>query len=191
MSRPGEPVGFGCARARAYLHRRLDGDALDAAAEASLAEHVSACATCRQATDELEALTRALRALPAIPLPEPALQEVRRQTIEARRRGGWFDWRAAAAAAVLTAALGGLLQVWREPQVSAVDVAAQPTPAELARAAAEARFVLGLTARALNKSERVAVDEVLGQHVAPALSKVPIEWSEPSRARSRRGGRDA
>ena len=190
MSR-GETSAFGCARARAALHRRLDGDALEAPAAAWLDDHLSTCAGCRSAADELEALTRALRALPGLPLPESALREVRRRTVEARR-GGWFDWRAAAAAAVLTAALGGLLYSGRPASgPAAVDVAAAPTEAELARAAAEARFVLGLTAAALNKSERVAVGEVLGRHVAPALSKVPIEWAEPAPKRTRHGGRDA
>ena len=191
MSRYPEQPGIGCVRARSSLHRRLDGDALDAAAEAWLAEHLSTCAACRSAADELEALTRALRALPALPLPEPALRAVRRQTVESRR-GGWFDWRAVAAAAVLTAALGGLLYFDRRSSApGAVELLARPTEAELARAAAEARYVLGLTAAALNKSERVAVGEVLGQHVGPALSKIPIEWPERPPARGRRGVPDA
>ncbi len=48
--------------------------------------------------------------------------------------------------------------------------------AELRRAAAESRMVLGLTARAMRRTERLAFDEVLSKDVSGALRRVPVDW---------------
>ena len=59
------------------------------------------------------------------------------------------------------------------------------TPEEIARAVEEARLVLGLTGSALRRAERAAVEQVLGGEVAPALQRLPIQFSrskEPRRS---------
>jgi hypothetical protein len=64
--------------------------------------------------------------------------------------------------------------------------------AELARATAEARFVLNLTATALRRSERAAIGEVMGKRVTPALQRIPLLMPNSSgRSReSRENGED-
>lgn len=174
-----------CARALSQVHRRLDGEALDPSSAQGLERHLARCPACRGTARELEEVQRSLRELPEIPLPDEALRRVWDRTVRAPRAGGWFDWRGAAAAAVLTALLGGLWYATRPPAPRWDAATAEPSlsAAELARGAAEARFALRLASAALRRSERVAIDEVLGQRVAPALSKIPIEWpSSPAPA---------
>jgi hypothetical protein len=55
----------------------------------------------------------------------------------------------------------------------------EPTEAELAQAAEEARMVFTLTAQALRKAERTATRDVLAGEVSGALRRVPIRWPSP------------
>jgi len=184
-----------CARAMALVHRRLDGDTLDGRSVAWRDAHVSCCGECRDASVALAEIQRSLRALPAVPLPDEVLQRVWARTVRAHGSRGWLGWRATAAAAVVTAVLGGLWYAGRTELPSAVATRERgPTDAELARAAEEARFVLHLTSAALRRTERAAIGEVLGRRVAPALSKIPIELpgaSPQDGERRPRGGDDA
>jgi hypothetical protein len=63
---------------------------------------------------------------------------------------------------------------------------AEPTEAELRQASAQARFVLGLTARKLEEAERRAVRQVLSDEVSDVLRRTPLDWPE---AAPRRAGR--
>ena len=186
---------LGCARAVADVHRRLDGETLDRASAERLDRHLAQCSACRERARELEELQRMLQALPAIPLRGEALERVWDRTVRAPRARGWFDWRGAAAAAVLTALLGGLWYTVRPPSPARGPATDEVlSAAELARGAAEARYALSLASAALRRSERAAIGEVLGQRVAPALSKVPIEWPSapvPAGAPRPKGNDDA
>jgi hypothetical protein len=91
-------------------------------------------------------------------------------------------WRLALAAAALLAAVLGPWLAFRArddarfagpPGPGPVPVTATLTPEER-RAAAELRLVLQLTDRALQRSQRAAVDGVLRRGVAPALRRVPM-----------------
>ena len=92
------------------------------------------------------------------------------------------SWRLALAAAALLAAVLGPWLAFRArddgrfagpPGPAPAAVAAALTPEER-RAAAELRLVLQLTDRALQRSQRAAVDGVLRRGVGPALRRVPV-----------------
>lgn len=194
MNDDGQIRDLDCARAVAHVHQRLDGDELDAEKARWLSQHLEQCADCSQAEAQLQQIQQALRGLNVNPFPQDALDEVWDRTTRADRRPAWADWRAIAAAAVLALAFLGIWQVSdRAAPTTEVAVAeAVPSDAELARAAAEARFVLNLTATALRRSERVVIEEVMGKRVAPALRKIPLLMPDrPERSREpRKNGED-
>ena len=194
MNEDGQIRDLDCARALRYVHQRLDGDVLDPESAGWLSRHLSACSDCRQAQEELKQIQQALRELKVTPFPEDAIDQVWDRTTRTDSPRAWTDWRAFAAAAVLALAFFGLWQVGdRTAPGSEVVVAdAGPSDAELARATAEARFVLNLTATALRRSERVAFGEVMDKRITPALQRIPLlmpDRSERSR-KSRENGED-
>lgn len=149
---------------------------MDVALRVELDDHLAGCEACRQFEAELRRIQGSLARLPALPLSDEALAEVWRRTSRAPagrpgRSRGVFDWRVAAAAAVLTL---GLLGTWWVGPSRPVP----PTDHELALAAREARMVLGVTAGALRRAERATVKGVLEDEVAPALRSVPIQWPD-------------
>ena len=186
MNEDGQIRDLSCTRAVRYVHQRLDGDVLDADSADELSQHLDRCGDCRQAQEELKQIQQALRELKASPFPQDAMDEVWDRTTRARGRRVWGDWRAVAAAAVLALAFLGIWQVSNRtvPGTEVTVAEAALSEAELARAAAEARYVLNLTATALRRSERAAMGEVMGKRVAPALRKIPLlmpDRSEGSR----------
>jgi anti-sigma factor RsiW len=163
-----------CDRARGVLHEVLDGDLMDADLRSMLHAHLAGCQACREFEADTRQIQSALAALPMVSLSEEALDEVWNRTSRARAGSGGFsrrgfDWRVAAAAAVVTIGLVGTWWIGAPEPVG-------PTELELARAATEARMVLGMTANALRKTERATVEGVLADEVAPALRSVPIQW---------------
>jgi predicted anti-sigma-YlaC factor YlaD len=161
-----------CARARRALDDRMDGP-LDPGREADLTAHLARCAACREHEAGLLLVRSALRSLPRAPLPDEALDAVWARTIAApsprlERPARW----AAVAAAVLVAGLALVLVRDRGPSPT------RPSQAEIAQAASEARLVLGLTARAMQRSESAATRQVLAGEVKPALDRIPIRWSD-------------
>jgi hypothetical protein len=184
-----------CARVMGWVHGRLDGETLEPATSRQLEQHLASCADCRQADEELRAIQVALRGLEVEPFPPTALEAVWERTTRRGEPGGWFDWRAAAAAVVLAAGLFGLWSAMRPPVPPRMAVVAEerPTRQELDQARAEVRLVLNVTAAALRKSERAAktaIDEVLERRIPDALQKVPIRWpeAEPDRRDGPRNG---
>jgi hypothetical protein len=190
-----------CRGARRALLARADGD-LPAAEAAALARHLAACASCRARAESLDAAIAALRGLPpALPFPDDALESVWDRTLRAApperapvvrladraadgaaRSPRRATWRLALAAAALLAAVLGPWLAFRArddarfagpPGPGPAPVAAALTPEER-RAAAELRLVLQLTDRALQRSQRAAVDGVLRRGVGPALRRVPV-----------------
>lgn len=169
-----------CSEFRETIQDRLDGPVAADRAHA-LASHLHSCADCRAYDDGMHAVTDALRLLPDRPLPASALEAVWDRTIRAPRsadagRIARPIWRAAAAAAILTAALVPAL--YRPVRRASPET-------DVARAREDARFVLALTARALRRSER-AGDDVLSGEIAPAFRKVPIRWSRETTRDTRR-----
>ncbi len=169
MSGRGKLHELSCARAWACIHQRLDGDPLDAVSLEWLEAHVADCDECRAGAAELSRIQQTLRAVPTIPLPDQALQEVWSQTSRARRRGYRSAWHAVAAAAVLALVFVGAWQITQEPLVEP-----EPTPEEIARAAVEARFALRMAGTALRKSENAALHGVLNERVSPAMQRIPL-----------------
>ncbi len=174
MSGSGNSADFGCAEARRAIQVALDADLMEAGERQHMEAHLAECADCREHDSEMRAIQHALRSLSPLELPDQALQEVWARTTRARQRTWGPSWRnlAAVAAAALIVAVVGFMQ-W-DGQVSGV-----PTDEELRRAASDARVVLGLTSRALRRTEQVAFRDVLADEVSGALRRVPIEWPEP------------
>ncbi|HZN53990.1 MAG TPA: hypothetical protein VFB67_01595 [Candidatus Polarisedimenticolaceae bacterium] len=153
-----------CESARERIHAALDAPDDDRPGDVSA--HLASCAACRELLDDLETVGGALRALPRVPLPPATLDAVWRETV-GRRRWSPGLVRAAAAAVIVTALC--TTTIWlvtpRGPQ--------QPTAAEIARASAEAKMVLGYTARALAAARTAAADTVLASKVSPAVRGEP------------------
>lgn len=97
-----------CDRAHAWASLRVDGE-LSQLESALLDAHLRGCATCRAFAAEVEASTRALRAMPPAQLPQPVLVPAVRRT--ARRGAGGLVAAAAVVAASLTGALIALDQL--------------------------------------------------------------------------------
>jgi predicted anti-sigma-YlaC factor YlaD len=182
MNEDGKVRNLSCARALDFIHRRLDGDPLDRASVEWLETHLSECAECSAADAELGEVQQVLRNLTTVPLADEALDEVWERTTRSARKRLRFDWRVAAAAAVLTVVFIGMWQVIQPPmqQTAVVTPEERPSPEKLARATAEARLALNVVASALHRSETAAFGEVLGERVSPALRKIPIRRPAPS-----------
>ncbi len=170
MNAPTSP----CEIARGAIHRQLDGEPLVPAERESLAVHLEGCAGCREARGELEQVQQALASLPELPLPSADLEAVFDRTTRRRPRfwqpGAWgLEWRLAAAAAMVALAA---FVLWPQGEP-------RPSAAEIRQAEAEARLVFKLTFDALKRTQRVAVDEVLGGEVSPALQRVPMKLPGP------------
>lgn len=181
-----------CRRARQIVHEILDGDSPEIEGTRWLDEHLKRCEGCRGFDSDMRVVQESLRSLPALRLPDAALEQVRAMTtgrLDRPQAKRWrVDWRSFAAAAVLTAAAFGLWQ-WNsrgrleEPQSTVglivIDPARLERDPEYARQIAEeTRRVLGLTSRVLRQTERAAVRGVLVDQVAGALEKVPVEWPD-------------
>jgi predicted anti-sigma-YlaC factor YlaD len=162
-----------CAEIREHLHEAQDGPAGGPLQDA-IRDHLVECASCREFADDLNALSRGLRALPRAPLPEETLDTVWRLTIDAgatTATGVRGIWRLAAAAVFVTAASATTLYFLWPPAPP------RPTPSavELARAEAQAELVFGYTARALAATRTAATDRVLASKVSPALRQATAQ----------------
>jgi anti-sigma factor RsiW len=168
-----------CEQAIERMHQVLDGDLMEAGKRQELADHLSSCAECRRAETELTIVQQALNEMPSADLPEGALDEIWTRT--SRSRGLLvYRWGSVAAAAVIALALLG---VWQFGGLGDPG----PSRTELDRAAEDVRLVLGLTARALDKTERAAFGEVLAEEVSPALNSIPIKLPGSSAERRKSG----
>ncbi len=153
-----------CEDARLRIHEAHDGG--DALPE-DVGAHVAQCRDCRELDADLTALTRALRAMPAAPLPPETLDAVWGETIDAKpvaARRAFRPWQLAAAAVVVTTISTATFYFIYAPSRPA-----GPTPVELARASAQADMVLGYTARALAATREVTADRLLASKVSPAV----------------------
>jgi anti-sigma factor RsiW len=177
----------GCKRAREWIQERVDGN-LSAASRRILDDHLDGCADCREYSEEIARVHDALNRLPSPRLPADALERVWARTVDAGEtsRSRWslpFGLRpalAAAAAVIVLVAVGWFGLVREMPP-------AGPDP-EVARAAEEARYVLELTAKALRRSERAAMQGVLAGQVTPALERIVIDLPATPGAAKRRNG---
>jgi len=185
-------LDFECRRARQAVHEILDGDGPDRETERWLKGHLDRCGGCRDFEADLRAVQASLQNLSATRFPDSALDEVLARTTRGEGRPSsrrWrIEWRSFAAAAVLTAAAFGLWQ-WNRPGESeeapstvgmiVIDPARFENDPDYAREITEeTRRVLGLTSRALRKTERAAFRGVLADQVGGALEKVPVDWPE-------------
>jgi predicted anti-sigma-YlaC factor YlaD len=165
-----------CEEIRRRIHEAHD-DHLVGALPEPVRTHIAGCGACREFNEDLESLSRALRALPRAPLPADALDAVWRETVDAppRALSTLAGFRRLAAAAVFVTALSATTLYF----VFAPVRPPQPSVVELARASAQAEMVFGYTARALAATRDAATDRVLASKVLPAVRGVAA--SHPSR----------
>lgn len=159
-----------CDAIRELIHEAYD-NTEGAPLPEAVCEHVTGCADCRELTEDLAALSRALRNRPSAPLPADALDAVWRETIRARTAPAWARagvWRFAAAAVFVAALSTATVYFVFAPPPSPP----APSAVELARAEAQAELVLGYTARALAATRNAATDRVLASRVSPAVRGV-------------------
>jgi anti-sigma factor RsiW len=155
-----------CEDIRLHIHELLDDREAEALPE-PVTSHLATCAACREFKEDLESLSRALRALPRAPLPDATLDAVWRDTIRARpgastTRPGF--WRLAAAASFVAALSTATLYLVFTPAPPP-----GPSAVELARASAQAEMVFGYTARALAATRTATTHQVLARKVSPAV----------------------
>ena len=158
-----------CDVGRERVHAHFD-ETPDAPASESLRLHLRTCPGCRELFDDLAILRDTLRARPSPSLPSADLEAVWDRTV---RRPRWLDARkrAAVAAVLVTGVSLSTLWLLRGPSVPP-----GPTPAEIARAEAQADLVLSYTARALAATRNAATRDVVGSKVSPAVrGTVPAE----------------
>jgi hypothetical protein len=175
------------------MQELMDGP-VAAVRRATLDEHLARCADCREVRQGLDTVRTALRALPEIPLPGDALDEVWARTVDAgpadARGVAWRPRLAAIAAVAASLLLVALAVRWSsrlppQPTVRSV-TAVEPGAERLEQARREARQVLGITAAALARSEQAAFGRVLGDEVSPAIRRIGIHWPERSAPQDRR-----
>jgi anti-sigma factor RsiW len=174
-----------CGEAREVMQELMDGP-VPAARRAMLDEHLAACGECREVREGLETVRTALRALPEIPLPDDALDEVWSRTVDATpdesRVSPWWPRLGAIAAVAASLLLVTLAVKWsdRLPQQPAAEPVelVELSDAEIDQARQEAKRVLEITAVALARSERAAFERVLGGEVSPAIRRIGIQWPE-------------
>jgi predicted anti-sigma-YlaC factor YlaD len=151
-----------CDVGRERVHAHFD-ETPDAPASESLRLHLRSCPGCRELFDELAILRDTLRARPNPSFPSADLEVVWDRTV---RRPRWLDARkrAAVAAVLVTGVSLSTLWLLRGPVVPP-----GPTPAEIARAEAQADLVLSYTARALAATRTATTRDVVGSKVSPAV----------------------
>ncbi|HEX9942979.1 MAG TPA: zf-HC2 domain-containing protein [Thermoanaerobaculia bacterium] len=184
-----------CEEALEVLEPYLDGDL--APAEASrLRGHLERCPSCAAELDLAARIQSELRSLPQLDCPPEVLERVRQAGrgeivpfVPRQRATGLL--RLAAAAAILTLALGGgalFLHVQRQPD--------RPSPEEVAQATQEARFALAYIGKVTRRASLDLRDEVLEKRlIAPATRSVSrslggIPDSAPEAAPAREAGKE-
>jgi len=144
--------------------------------DGGLEQHLADCHPCREHRDNLLSVRQAVRTLPLLPLPDDALEAVFGRTVNDVAAGpsARFPGRRWVRFATAAAIVMGVIVPWFVLNRRNADVRA----ARADRAVAETRYVLNVVTGALNRAERVAVNEVLGGRVAEAVHRVSIDWSK-------------
>ncbi len=183
-----------CAAARETMQELLD-RVVEAERDAALAAHSAACDECREVRRGLLAVRAGLRSLPRAPFPDVALQQVWDRTVNAERGAAptapWRPRFVTAAALAASVALFALVLSWSrrlppDPGPAPAAVSAQLQDEQLERVRREALHVLELTAAALKRSERAAIERVVEGEVSPAIRKIGIQWPQTRVAVDRR-----
>jgi anti-sigma factor (TIGR02949 family) len=163
MSRPTETMD--CSDVLARLEELIDGD-LSRDESAAMRAHLAGCTGCAREARLAEAVQSELGALPEFDTPPEVLAAVRwtAGSEQPGRRPGRLRPVLAAAAAVLVAALVGLLWLQQPPSSPSLD------DPEVARAAAETRYALALVGAV---GRRAGLEDLFGERVlSPTVRSV-------------------
>lgn len=185
MNSPPPDETFTCEDAHRAIHKRCDGIREDGSG-ALLDAHLAACEACRQYSETLATIQKALVSLPEVPFPDHALETVWDRTIRhAEPKAARARWpvpaKSLALAAVIALSVLGSRLLFRpaEPSLS---------QEELARLAAETRLVFELTNTALRHVENAAIDGVIVEGITPALKRIQVSWIQSTEDQSGRTG---
>lgn len=149
-----------------------------------VAAHLAVCRACREVHETLTQADTELGELSTIPFPDGALAALWSRTVEADRPlAPAVRWYGGARRVAMAASLVFAVTVsW----LALHEVTARQD--REARAVAEARYVLAVTAGAVQRVEMVAVEEVLETHVGGALKNLTNQWTQLSKPLLRRSG---
>ncbi len=177
---------FFCDDAYRAIQRQADGLLSEPDGEA-LRVHVAACDRCRELAEEMTTMRAAWASLPVVPFPDDALERVWERTIrrpeathDSPRPRRWAGYAISAAAVIVLLAAGR----WALDRPSERPIA----DAELARLAAQTRFVFQLTGDALSRVEKQAVNQLLADQLSPALHYFPLKIPQNQSHETRSAG---
>jgi hypothetical protein len=153
-----------CDVGRERVHALFD-ETPDGPVPDGLQAHFATCAGCRELHEELTILRAALRARTLPPMPDEALDAVWERTVRAPRTRWLGARRRAAVAAVLVTGVS-VSTLWL---LRTSPAPSGPTPAEIARAEAQADLVLAYTARAFAATRTATTRSVVGSKISPAV----------------------
>ncbi len=170
---PSDPQYGCCERMRRSIDEQFDHGAPDQP-DAALADHLSQCQACSQYHQGLKALEQQMRSLPSIPFPNGSLGYVLAETVDTACTSiGWLSWRRwgrpLGAAALIALCVTVSWPTWQ------LHLAAEQERVD--RAVMQTRYVLGVTAGALQRVETLAVDEIYVERLSGALERFNVDWS--------------
>ena len=179
-----------CTAARETIQDLFDGP-VSAGRRESLDGHLAGCRECRDARAGLDTVRAALQAMPEIPLPDDALDEVWARTVRATsdEASSWgWGWKPAMvlAASILLTAMVVLWSQRIEPTALPAVAENTYTDEQIDQARAELRQVMAITAGAFDRSRHAAFDRVIEGEVSPAIRRIPIHWPESGQDDPRR-----
>jgi len=168
-----------CTDLAPLLEKFLDGD-LDSNSAIPIVDHLALCSACRQEVDQERMLQEALSTLPPEVCPEPIVGQIARATYlaEPTQPAGAFgrSWlprwgrpRLVGFSAAVLAAMLLFLFLPRDRLPEPND--SQFSPTEVTAAREQAKLSLMLTAQLIQKSEIVAMRDVLGEQLPQAIRK--------------------
>jgi len=164
-----------CDAAQDAIQARRDGE-LAADDAAILDAHLLSCDECREHESALGAIGDVLCSLPDLPMPPEAVTAVLAQADAApsgrRKIYRILPWSASGIAAAL------LFAMFAGPFAQPPSADPPISDAEVAQAASEAEYVLALAGRVLARVEQETFQQVLGEHVSPALDHIPFRFAD-------------
>lgn len=162
-----------CDAYRLAIAAEFDGEPAELP-EADVKAHIAECRACDEYRADLLMLRDDFVGLPELSMPDDALAAVFARTVDAPAPARVHRWGRAIRIATFASAAAVVLALGLPQRFAAQTQPA--SAAEVERATAQTLFVLGLASDAIERAERVTVEDVLDGRITPALRHVSDEW---------------